>query len=393
MTQPLKSLIFPLLLVLYEIAIYLSNDMYLPALPALMQNLNLNTHQAQLTLTGWFAGAASLPLFMGAITDYYGRRPVLFTGGIIYVLSTILCAVAPTLTFLLIARVIEGAMMATMLVPGYASIHESFDQKQAIRILAMMGSVTIIAPAFGPLLGGVILLFTTWRGIFWATALFSAAVILLLHFWMPETLPREKREPFHLRLLFAHYRSLLTSKAFLSHTSVLGFIYGGFLTWITAGPLLVMESFHQTAIDFGCIQAVIFGVYIIANRLVKYLMEWMGIPLLIKLGLLISLLGGIEAVIAGWVYPQSLYAFLLPMMVYSLGSGLNSACLNRLAIDACPTLPMGVRVSLFTVFITLFAAAGTVLSSVFFNGSTLSLASLLLLSAGISCIIKWLANV
>ena len=76
MTIKKKSIIFPILLVLYEIATYLSNDMYLPALPDMMRDLSLTTQQAQWTLTTWFIGSAFLPLVLGVVSDRYGRRPV-----------------------------------------------------------------------------------------------------------------------------------------------------------------------------------------------------------------------------------------------------------------------------------------------------------------------------
>src|SRR5579883_2704724 len=81
MTNTSKSFIFPLLLVLYEISTYLSNDMYLPALPQMMADLGLSAKEAQLTLTTWFLGEASMPLIMGIISDRLGRRPVLLMGG------------------------------------------------------------------------------------------------------------------------------------------------------------------------------------------------------------------------------------------------------------------------------------------------------------------------
>ena len=82
--------LFPILLVVYEISVYLSNDMYLPALPDMMHDLQISATQAQLTITMWFIGAASTPLVMGAFADHFGRRPTLLTGGVIYVFGVML---------------------------------------------------------------------------------------------------------------------------------------------------------------------------------------------------------------------------------------------------------------------------------------------------------------
>jgi len=94
-------IIFPLLLVLYEIATYLTNDAYLPALPNIVSDLATTNYLAQLTLTAWFLGSASLQLILGPISDYYGRRPVLLTGGIVFIISTIICTLTNNINILL----------------------------------------------------------------------------------------------------------------------------------------------------------------------------------------------------------------------------------------------------------------------------------------------------
>jgi Bcr/CflA subfamily drug resistance transporter len=387
MTQYSKSLLFPLLLVIYEITIYLSNDMYLPALPEMMRDLNLTTHQAQLTLTTWFLGAASLPLFIGAISDCYGRRPVLLVGGLIYIIATIMCAVITQLSGLLIGRFIEGGMVATMMVAGYASIHELYDTKEAIRILAIMGGISVLAPALGPLLGALVLYFTNWQGIFWIIACLASLIVLLLYYWMPETLAREKQQKVILGQLIKRYVRLLTNKNFMLSILILGFIYCGFLSWVTAAPLLIIESFHHQAIVFGVIQAFVFGAYILGAFGVKYLLNVFEPKWLIRLGLIIILCGSSIMIYNAIYYPRALSIFLLAMVIYSFGSGICFSSLNRTTIEAS-TEPMGVRVALFSVFITSFSALGSVFSSIFFDGSLLSLAWIITLPCIFACVLQ-----
>lgn len=387
MIKQSRPSLFPFLLVFYEIATYLSNDMYLPALPQMMSDLKLSTHQAQLTLTTWFVGSATMPLIMGVISDRFGRRPVLLVGGLIYILSTIVCALSTNVSSLLIARAIEGGMVASVLVPGYACVHELYEQKEAIRILALMGSISVLAPAFGPLFGSIILYFFNWRGIFWVIALWSMIAILLLRWWMPETLPIEKRHPIHLKTLFKHYGAILTNKKFMLLMFVLGFIFCGFIAWITAGPLLVIESFHYNAIFFGILQAIVFAAYIYGNRWVSYLLDKLGILVLIRLGLIITLCGGLLVLMSGQFFPNSLYPFIMAMTIYSFGSALCFSPLNRSIIETS-TEPMGVRVALFTVFLMLFAVLGSGLASIFFNGSILSLSFIITLSIVLACLMN-----
>ena len=154
------TLVFPLLLALYEIATYLSNDAYLPALPHIARDLNTSHHLIQLTLTTWFMGSASMQLFLGPVCDRIGRRPVLLFGGIVFITSTVGCALTQDVYLLLILRFIQGSTITSMVVAGYATIHDLFNREQAIHTLAVMNSITVLAPSFGPLFGAIILHFT-----------------------------------------------------------------------------------------------------------------------------------------------------------------------------------------------------------------------------------------
>ena len=383
--------LFPLLLVLYEISTYLSNDMYLPALPQMMADIGLTMHRAQFTLTAWFLGSAGMPLVMGVISDRYGRRPVLLIGGVIYLLATMVCALTHNPSVLLAARVVEGAMIPSMMVPGYACIHEMYEQREAIRMLALMGSISVLAPAFGPLLGSIVLTLLNWRWIFWIIILWAGIALLFLNRWMPETLPSEQRQPVHLGRLFQQYWRVLANLKFLTLMCVLGFIFAGFLAWIAAGPILVIVNFHYSAIAFGVIQAAIFIVYIIGNRWVNYFMEWLGVSKLILAGLAITLIGGLAVLLMSVLFPATLYPFLGAMMIYSFGSALCFAPLNRTIIETSDE-PMGIRVALFTVFLTGSAALGSGMAGMFFDGSILSLARLIAVAAVLACIMKFAAR-
>lgn len=376
MTHKQASLFFPLLLVFYEIATYLSNDMYLPALPQMMTDLDLSLHQAQFTLTMWFMGACSMPLVVGALADRFGRRATLLLGGSIYVLASLLCAVTQDYSLFLLGRFLEGGMVSFMIVPGYACIHESYEQKSAIRMLALMGSISVLAPALGPLFGGIVLTGLGWRSIFGIITAWSFISILLLAKYMPETLPAEKRQPLKIGSLVNHYKKIITNTQFLAYTAIGGFTFAGFIAWITAGPLLAMETFGFSAVEFGVMQAIVFLATIISARLVKYAMDWVGIERLIRISLSITLTGGLITLASSW-YQQSFYAFVMGMVIYSFGSGLNFASLNRLAIDSChESQPMGCRVAISTVFTMIFGVLGSAAAGVIFVGTSISLASI-----------------
>lgn len=385
-----KSIIFPLLLVLYEIATYLSNDMYLPALPDMMKDLAMSTRQAQLTMTTWFIGSALLALVMGVISDRYGRRPVLLIGGIFYILSTIACALAKTSNSLLLARFIEGASIPSMMVAGYAAIHELYERKEAIRILALMSSITILAPALGPLFGSFVMSISGWREIFWLITIWSVISIVSLYYIMPETLVAEKRSAVQLITLFKQYARVITNKRFMLLIFVMGGIFAGFITWISAGPLLVIQTYKLSPISFGVIQAIVFAAYLLGNYWVKILLEKMSIHRIIWSGLSLTLLGGLLIFIFALVLPDLLIPFIIGMTIFSFGSALCFPPLNRSVVEASDE-PMGIRMSMFTVLWTGFAVLGSLIASEFFNGTLQSIVYPITMAIVFSCILMCLA--
>ncbi len=384
--------LFPILLVGYEISVYLSNDMYLPALPNMMHDLQISATQAQLTITMWFIGAASTPLVMGALADHFGRRATLLIGGMIYVFATIICALAVNESTILIPRIIQGAMISSMMVAGYACIHESYEHKEAIRLLAIMGGASVLAPALGPLLGAIVLSFTSWRFIFWILGLLSTIMLISLYYNMPETLFPEERQALHLGTIMKNYWLVITNKKFIVLMAVLGFNFAGFISWIAAGPLLVIESLKYQAITFGWMQAAVFGAYIFGSHLVNFLLKTHDAHRLVPLGLSVSLISGICLLLFSLLLPNQFYLFLSAIIFYSFGSALCFAPLNRLIIESS-NQPMGIRVAMFTAGLMLCGVIGSSMASIIYNGTLFSLSICIALGIVMACLLQYLHKV
>ena len=381
--------LFPILLVVYEISVYLSNDMYLPALPNMMRDLQISSTQAQLTITMWFIGAACTPLVMGALADHFGRRPTLLTGGIIYVFATIACAVAVNESTILIPRLLQGAMISSMMVSGYACIHESYEHKEAIRLLAIMGGVSVLAPALGPLLGAIVLAFASWRFIFWIIGLLSTIMLISLYYNMPETLFPERRQALHLSTIMKNYWLVITNKKFLILMGVLGFTFAGFISWVAAGPLLVIESLEYNAVAFGWMQAGVFGAYIFGSHLVNFLLKTHDAHRLVALGLSVCLISGISLLLISLLLPNQFYLFLCTIILYSFGSALCFSPLNRLIIESSDQ-PMGIRVAMFTAALMLCGVLGSGMASIVYNGTLFSLAVIIAVGIVMACLLQYI---
>jgi DHA1 family multidrug/chloramphenicol efflux transport protein-like MFS transporter len=372
--------VFPILLAFYEMIAYLSNDIYLPALPQLTQDLMTNHELTQLTLTTWFLGAASMQLILGPCSDRYGRRPVLLWGGVVFVIATIICAIAPEITVLLIARFFQGCAVCSVIVAGYSTVHELYEQKEAMKALALMGSITVLAPAFGPLVGSVMLKISTWRDTFWVLAILAIVALSILYKWMPESLPKDRRHPIELPVIAHNYAQIFSNPGFMLYTVAFCLTFAAMIAWIAMGPFLVIQAFHYSPMAFGLFQVMVFGSFIVGSRFVKWALERFDVNKLIFASLSIAIVGGLAALLCSWLMPNALIFFVLALMIFTFGTSLSFAPLQRLAIETS-TAPMGARMAIFSGLMSGAGVLGSLLASSFYSGTTLSLALITLASA------------
>jgi len=380
--------IFPFVIIFYAVITYLSNDLYLPALLDLIQDFHSTPAMAQLTLTAWFLGSASTQLVMGPLSDHFGRRPILLIGAVIFIIATAICAATPSMSILLLARFIQGSAVCSLIVAGYATIHELYDTQKAIHVLALMGSVGILAPAFGPLLGSFILVIAGWRYLFWILVIGAMIALLLLLKWMPESNPKENRIQFSLKHVFSSYGRIVKNKNFMLATIVLCLIYSGLIAWLTMGPLLVTEAYHYTPITFGILQAFIFGAFIAGNMFIKSAMQYMVINKIIFIGLLMTLAGSILAVVACYFFSQYILLLIVALMIFAAGAALQYGTLQRIAIEKSQEA-MGLRMAIFSSCLGIAGVVTSAVCSYFYNDTTIVLAYFLLISASIAMALNY----
>lgn len=367
MTLNRTVLIFPITLVLYEIATYLSNDMYLPSLPNIVADLGIDQDTGQHTLLYWFLGSASMQLLLGPISDKYGRRVVLLTGGVFYILATFVCAMSDNVTAILIARFIQGCTVCSCVVAGYAAIHEQYDSALAIRIIAIMGSITILAPAFGPLLGAIILQIGDWRDIFFLLAYMSLFLVIALWRVMPGTL--DTHHDMNLKSVLNDYKNIAFNWIFLRYALPFCFLFLGFICWIVESPFIIIETHGKSAMYYGIVQLLVFGFFMVGAQITNLTVHRLGAGKLITLGMIISLLAAIFLLSLNFIAPNQLNPVIGGMVLLSLGASMAFGPLNRLAIEACEE-PMGCRMAIFSSYMSIFGVVATYIVTLF-NDKTL----------------------
>lgn len=370
-----QLLFFPLFFVCYEIVSYLSNDAYLPAMPVIQDDLLTSDDLVRLSLSSWFLGGCLIQLLVGPLSDYFGRRKTMMLGGLIFVLSSIGCALSSSINMLIFMRLIEGATIATMAVSGYATLHDMYDTKKSIQIIAYMNSISVLAPALGPLLGAFILLYHPWQSIFYGLAILAISPLLLLQWDMPETAPL-KQTPLNLKVILARYKRISLNRTFVIYMLSSRSLFSAMIVWLSAGPFLMDDVYKMDQLHFGYAQAFIFGAYIIGTRLNKTLMDNYDLPTILWQGWAICIIGAVYCLIYATFWGAEFYPMVPGLMCMTLGSGLSLPIYSRLAIESSDE-PMGEKVAMTTFSMTLFGTLATVVLNIFYTDSLLSLALIL----------------
>lgn len=246
----------------------LSVDIYLPAMPMMSASLHGNT---ELTITGFLIGFCLAQLVWGPISDRYGRRLPLLIGMTLFIVGSIGCALSQTIAEIVFWRVFQAIGACTGPMLARAMIRDLFSRTRAAQMLSTLIVVMAIAPIAGPIIGGQLILFTSWHAIFWLLAIIGIAMWVALR-WLPETLAPEQRIHASLCQVFRNYYDLLKQRQFMRFTLALTFYYVSAYTFITASPFVYINYFHVSAQHFGYYFAVnilgVMGMSILNRRLV-----------------------------------------------------------------------------------------------------------------------------
>ncbi len=371
--------LFPWFLVLYEFAVNLSDDMYVPALTKIAAEFGVTNNIINLTMTVWFVGAALPLLWVGPLSDRVGRRPVLFLGGILFLLTTLICATAPSFWPLLVGRLFQGVSVSTLLVAGYACIHDLYNDERAIHLLAWLGSAAILAPMIGPTLGGLLLLLGTWQLLFWIILLVAGVGLIGLWPTMPETV-KPPRKPDRTG---AVYRMIFRNHLFLLTSITLAFGYAGLIAWVSGSLFILVGDLEVTPQIFGLLQVPIFLSYFIGAKVIKRLLgSWTRLHA-ISIGLTLALLASIAQIILTLAHSVTIPTLIGPMCGYALGFGMAAAPLTRAAI-ASSLQSRGAVTAAFFLFLMSAGALGSLCVTLIYNHTTISvvevIAALILLS-------------
>ncbi|MFV5169977.1 multidrug effflux MFS transporter [Bacillus cereus] len=272
----------------------LSIDMYLPSLPKLTDDLQTGASLAQLTLTACLLGLSVGQLFVGSISDIYGRRKPLIIALIIYVASSLLCAVAPSIWTLVLLRFLQGASGSAGIVISRAMVRDMYSGSEMTKFFSLLMLVNGAAPILAPIIGGQLLQFTTWRGVFIVLGAISVFMLISATFVLRETLPPEEREMGGLSGTLATYGKLLKDRLFMGYALSQGLVTAAMFAYISGSPFVLQNIYGASPQQFSLFFAINGIGIIIASQVTGRLAGKVNEKTLFVAGIIIAAVGGLS---------------------------------------------------------------------------------------------------
>ncbi len=280
----------------------LSIDMYLPALLNLAVDLQTTTSLAQLSLTACLLGLALGQIVVGPISDARGRRRPLLLALIIYVLASILCALAPTITILVLSRFIQGVGGAAGIVIARAVVRDLYAGTELTKFFSLLMLVNGAAPILAPIAGGQLMKVVPWEGVFIVLCAIGLVMFLVVWFGLPETLHIDRRSTGKLKDTLITYRTLLTTRSFMGYAWSQGLVMAAMFGYIAGSPFVLQELYGVSPQGFSLVFAMNGVGIILAAQITGRLVGRISETRLLLTGLTMAAIAGItllSAIVSG----------------------------------------------------------------------------------------------
>ncbi|MCE1250929.1 MAG: multidrug effflux MFS transporter [Comamonadaceae bacterium] len=313
-----------------------SIDTYLPAFPAIAQALAATPVQMQQTLSAYLFAFAFMTLFHGALSDSFGRRPVVLWGLAVFTLASAGCALAQNIGALVVFRALQGLSAGAGIVVSRAVIRDMFPPAQAQQVMSQVTIFFGIAPAIAPIVGGWVSVYLGWHSVFWF--LTGVGVLLWLANWrlLPETLRPSERQPLHMRHLLAGYWELGSSPRFVLLALASGIPFNGMFLYVLSAPAFLGDILGLAPTQFFWLFLVtiagIMGGAWVSGRLAGKIAP----KRQIRHGFLIMLLMALTNLGGNLLAAPALPWALLPIGIFSFGWALMVPVVTLLVLDLFP---------------------------------------------------------
>lgn len=335
----------------------ITTDLYLPALPALQDELGATFAQTQLTLTALLLAFGLSQLVWGPLSDRYGRRPVLLLGLMAYVLASVASALAPTMSWLISARIVQGVAMGAGVMCARAIVRDLYPPLEGARVMSKGLTGLGITACFSPALGGLLADWLNWHAALLALSVYGAATLALVLWRFEETLARPNAQALQPRGLLRAWREILRHPTFRSYSALAVTSYTGLFCFLAGSPFVFIQLMKWSRTAYGLLMFSISLAYILGTFICRRLVPRIGVPRTVAWAAGLTLAGGTLMAAVVLTGQQEGWALMLPFYLFMLAHGVHQPCSQSGAIGPFPrTAGTASALNGFLMMLTAFAA-------------------------------------
>ncbi len=311
-------------------------DTYLPSFPDIEAEYGISRALLTQSLAFYLVAFACSTLILGPLADRLGRRLVVLTTLLLYLIASIGCALSSDYHSFLIFRLLQGIAAGGGLVAGRAMIRDVYNPQDAQKAMSRVMMLFGLAPAFAPIIGGWLHDAFGWHSVFYFLAIYSSLIFMLILFRIPETLHHSMRQSFHPAHVARIYGRTLTHRRFQSLAFIVACYFGGMFLYVAAAPTVIFDFLRLDSNDFGILFMPMVGGLIAGAWLSGYMAHRQSAEKSITQALVIMAIGTALNSIQALYMPPGIYNTIAPLILYTLGIGIAMPAMTILSLDCFP---------------------------------------------------------
>lgn len=311
-------------------------DTYLPAFTGIAQAIGASPVEMQQTLSAYLFGFAVMNLFHGALSDSFGRRPVVLGGIVCFTLASVGCALSQHIGTLVFFRAVQGMSAGAGIVVSRAVIRDMFHPADAQRVMAQVTIYFGVAPAVAPMVGGYLFTHVGWHSIFWLLSGIGIVLLSAVAWLLPETLHDSHRQPFNAANLLRGYWALGGDPRFFTLALASGIPFNGFFLYVLASPVFLGEHLGLAPAQFFWLFLLSIGGIMGGAFLSGRMAGTIKASRQIRYGFLIMGTAATGNFLLNCLFTPNVWWALIPIGLYSFGWAMMVPVVTLLVLDLVP---------------------------------------------------------
>ncbi|KAF8818710.1 MFS transporter [Rickettsia endosymbiont of Cardiosporidium cionae] len=380
MYKPVEIRYLPLILAISLIPPCVEVDISVPSFAVMSEYFNTSDKMIQMTMSLDFLGFFISSIFIGPISESFGRRKIMIIGNIIMLLGALGCVFAESITVLLISRFIEGCGSSTSTIITFAIIADIYSGRKSTHIISQINSLVHVFTAIAPIIGGIINEFIGWRGNYSFIAIISFISCIILLIALPETKNIYKR--FSIQEMLNDYKLLFLNKKFISTSLIMSMYFSSYLTFISCATFLYTTTFKLSTIHYTIHQAVIILAFSLVSIYVNTVVNYFGEKKTVIYSTILTVVSCLAMLYLGIIDIQQASFITAAMVAFSAADAIIYPILLTKTLEIAPSIKGTISSSLFTLR-ALVSAIFVIITGYLYNGTMLTIALVISLEVSI----------